>query len=249
MRNMGKLKVTTPSEHEIVMTRDFNAPRSLVFDCWTKPELVRRWLLGPAGWSMPVCQIDLRVGGAYRFEWRHVLNGAEMAMGGIYHEIARPDRLVCTESFDEKWYTRRRARHDGVHRTKRHDDAGADHTLRIRQARDMALSLGDGERRHRQFRPARRVCWHREPSRQAPRRRACLPHSHHQKIHHQEIEMQKITPFLWFDNQAEEAMNFYVSIFKNSKVGNVSRYGDAGPGPKGSVMVASFELDGRSSRR
>jgi predicted 3-demethylubiquinone-9 3-methyltransferase (glyoxalase superfamily) len=56
--------------------------------------------------------------------------------------------------------------------------------------------------------------------------------------------MQKITPFLWFDNQAEEAMNFYVSIFKNSKVGTISRYGDAGPGPKGSVMVASFELDG-----
>jgi predicted 3-demethylubiquinone-9 3-methyltransferase (glyoxalase superfamily) len=56
--------------------------------------------------------------------------------------------------------------------------------------------------------------------------------------------MQKITPFLWFDNQAEEAMNFYVSIFKNSKAGTISRYGDAGPGPKGSVMVASFELDG-----
>ena len=56
--------------------------------------------------------------------------------------------------------------------------------------------------------------------------------------------MQKITPFLWFDNQAEEAMNFYVSIFKNSKIGNVARYGDAGPGPKGSVMTASFELDG-----
>jgi len=56
--------------------------------------------------------------------------------------------------------------------------------------------------------------------------------------------MQKITPFLWFDGQAEEAMNFYTSIFKNSKVGNVSRYGEAGPGPKGSVMVASFELDG-----
>ena len=56
--------------------------------------------------------------------------------------------------------------------------------------------------------------------------------------------MPKISPFLWFDNQAEEAMNFYVSIFKNAKIGNVSRYGDAGPGPKGSVMVASFELDG-----
>jgi predicted 3-demethylubiquinone-9 3-methyltransferase (glyoxalase superfamily) len=56
--------------------------------------------------------------------------------------------------------------------------------------------------------------------------------------------MQKITPFLWFDNQAEEAMNFYTSIFKNAKIGSVSRYGEAGPGPKGSVMTASFELDG-----
>jgi predicted 3-demethylubiquinone-9 3-methyltransferase (glyoxalase superfamily) len=57
--------------------------------------------------------------------------------------------------------------------------------------------------------------------------------------------MQTITPFLWFDGQAEEAMNFYASIFKNSKIGKVSRYGDAGPGPKGSVMTAEFELDGQ----
>ena len=57
--------------------------------------------------------------------------------------------------------------------------------------------------------------------------------------------MKKITPFLWFDDKAEEAMNFYVSIFKNSKVGSVTRYGEAGPGPKGSVMTASFNLDGQ----
>ncbi len=57
--------------------------------------------------------------------------------------------------------------------------------------------------------------------------------------------MQKITPFLWFDDKAEEAMNFYVSIFKNSKIGSVSRYGEAGPGPKGTVMVATFQLDGQ----
>jgi predicted 3-demethylubiquinone-9 3-methyltransferase (glyoxalase superfamily) len=57
--------------------------------------------------------------------------------------------------------------------------------------------------------------------------------------------MQKISPFLWFDDQAEEAMNFYVSIFENSKVGKITRYGDAGPGPKGSVMTASFELEGQ----
>jgi len=57
--------------------------------------------------------------------------------------------------------------------------------------------------------------------------------------------MQKITPFLWFDDKAEEAMNFYVSIFKNSKRGRISRYGDAGPGPKGTVMVATFQLEGQ----
>jgi predicted 3-demethylubiquinone-9 3-methyltransferase (glyoxalase superfamily) len=59
------------------------------------------------------------------------------------------------------------------------------------------------------------------------------------------IQTQKITPFLWFDNQAEEAMNFYISLFRNSKPGRVSRYGEAGPGPKGTVMVASFELEGQ----
>jgi predicted 3-demethylubiquinone-9 3-methyltransferase (glyoxalase superfamily) len=57
--------------------------------------------------------------------------------------------------------------------------------------------------------------------------------------------MQKITPFLWFDNQAEEAMNFYTSVFKNSKKGRISRYGKAGPGPEGSVMTAEFSLDGQ----
>jgi predicted 3-demethylubiquinone-9 3-methyltransferase (glyoxalase superfamily) len=57
--------------------------------------------------------------------------------------------------------------------------------------------------------------------------------------------MQKITPFLWFDGNAEEAMNFYVSIFKNSKIGRISRYGDAGPGPKGAVMTATFQLEGQ----
>ena len=57
--------------------------------------------------------------------------------------------------------------------------------------------------------------------------------------------MKKITPFLWFDNQAEEAMNLYVSIFKNSRVLNLTRYGEGGPGPKGTVMTATFELDGQ----
>ena len=99
----GKLQVTTPSEREIAMTRVFDAPRRLVFDALTKPELVRRWLLGPDGWSMPVCEIDLRVGGTLRYLWRHT-DGREMGMRGVFHEIARPARLVHTEVFDTPWY-------------------------------------------------------------------------------------------------------------------------------------------------
>lgn len=104
MKHAGTLKLTTSGDREIVMTRDFDAPRQLVFDAWTKPELVRRWLLGPEGWTMPVCEIDLRVGGAYRYLWRHLQNGAEMGMGGVFREITAPERLVATERFDQSWY-------------------------------------------------------------------------------------------------------------------------------------------------
>ena len=97
------LELTTRGDREIVMTRVFDAPRRLVFDAFTKPELVKQWLLGPPGWSMPVCEIDLRVGGAYRYVWR-AADGHEMGMGGVYREIAAPERLVATERFDEAWY-------------------------------------------------------------------------------------------------------------------------------------------------
>src|SRR5712691_9987633 len=98
----ASLKVTTPSERELVMTRDFDAPRGMVFDALTKPGLVQRWLLGPPGWTMPVCQIDLRVGGKYRYGWRNA-DGREMGMGGTFKEIARPSRLVATETYEDYW--------------------------------------------------------------------------------------------------------------------------------------------------
>jgi uncharacterized protein YndB with AHSA1/START domain len=100
----GELKVTTAGDRELVMTRVFDAPRRLVYDAHTKPELVRRWLLGPPGWSMPVCEMDVRVGGTYRWVWRHDTNGTEMGMGGVYREVKAPERLVTTEKFDEAWY-------------------------------------------------------------------------------------------------------------------------------------------------
>ena len=102
MNDARTLQVTTPTDREIVMTRVFAAPRRLVFDAWTKPELLTRWL-GARDWSMVVCEIDLRVGGAYRFVWRGP-DGTEMGMGGVYREIVRPERLVNTETFDDPWY-------------------------------------------------------------------------------------------------------------------------------------------------
>ena len=104
MMNTGSLKLATRGEREIVMTREFNAPRRLLFDAFTKPELVKQWLLGPPGWSMPVCEIDLKVGGKYRYVWRQDSDGTEMGMGGVYREIVAPERLVSTEKFDEAWY-------------------------------------------------------------------------------------------------------------------------------------------------
>ncbi len=97
------LQVATRGDCEIVMSRVFEAPRQLVFEACSKPEFVRRWLLGPDGWSMPVCEIDLRVGGSYRYVWRHS-DGREMGMGGVYREIVVPERIVATEKFDEAWY-------------------------------------------------------------------------------------------------------------------------------------------------
>ncbi|MCG6166950.1 SRPBCC family protein [Leptospira sp. FAT2] len=103
MENTKKLKVVAQGEREILITRTFDAPRALVFDAMTKPELLKRWFDGPPGWSLIVCDIDLKVGGKYRYVWRSE-GGKDMGMGGVYLEIDAPDRLVATEVFDESWY-------------------------------------------------------------------------------------------------------------------------------------------------
>jgi uncharacterized protein YndB with AHSA1/START domain len=98
--NSETFTVSTPSDREIRLTRVFDAPPALVFEAMTKPEHVRRWWgrLGQ-GYSVPVCEIDLRVGGAWRFVNRHPQG--EAAFHGVYREIAPPDRLVFTEIFEE----------------------------------------------------------------------------------------------------------------------------------------------------
>jgi uncharacterized protein YndB with AHSA1/START domain len=100
--NTETLQVTTPSAREIVMTRVFDAPRELVFAALTKPELLTRWLGVRDGWTMTVCEVDLKVGGAYRYEWRGP-DGAELALGGVFREIVAPERIVASEKFDDPW--------------------------------------------------------------------------------------------------------------------------------------------------
>jgi len=102
MTNTGQLQITARGEREIMWTRDFDAPRSLVFDALTKPELIKRWLGVRGGWSLAVCEVDLRVGGSYRYVWRGPKG--EMGMGGVFREIVPPERIVTTEVFDDPWY-------------------------------------------------------------------------------------------------------------------------------------------------
>lgn len=92
------LTVATPSDREIVMTRDFAAPRRLVWEAWTTPEHLPRWMLGSQGWTMPICEIDLRPGGSHRSLWRHP-DGNEMEIRGVYREVEPPERLVYTDSW------------------------------------------------------------------------------------------------------------------------------------------------------
>src|SRR3954469_884613 len=99
MKNTGTLKVSTPTDREVVLTRVFDAPRTLVFEAFTRPELLKRWY-GPHGWSLVVCEVDLKVGGGFRFVLRGP-DGKNMGMRGVYREIVPPERSVHMESFDD----------------------------------------------------------------------------------------------------------------------------------------------------
>jgi uncharacterized protein YndB with AHSA1/START domain len=102
MSSGESLTITMPTEREVLVTRIFDAPRRLVFDAWTNPEYVPQWMLGPEGWTMPICEIDLRPGGAWHFVWHHS-DGNDMEMHGVYREVTPPSRLVCTESWGGDW--------------------------------------------------------------------------------------------------------------------------------------------------
>lgn len=99
----NKVKVASHGERAILITRSFNAPRSLVFDAMSKPDMVKHWLHGPPGWTMSTCSMDQHAGGTYRWAWTNA-DGREMGMDGRIIEITPPERLVTTEKFDDAWY-------------------------------------------------------------------------------------------------------------------------------------------------
>ena len=141
MSDGATLKVTTPSDREIAMSRAFDAPRRLVFDAWTKPELLKRWLGAFGSWSLAVCEIDLQVGGSYRYVWRNA-DGREMGMGGVYREIVRPERIVTTEKFDESWYPGEAVVTIALSQQGSRTVATTTVLYETREARDIALNSG-----------------------------------------------------------------------------------------------------------
>lgn len=102
MKPVNQLTIETNNDLEVVIIRDFNAPADVLYRCHTEADLVRKWLLGPPGWTMPVCEIDARVGGKYRYVWRKD-SGTEMGMGGVFTELVRPGRIANTQLFDQDW--------------------------------------------------------------------------------------------------------------------------------------------------
>jgi uncharacterized protein YndB with AHSA1/START domain len=103
MKDDRHLELIARGDREIVITRAFDAPRNLVFEALTTPALLKRWFLGPPGWSLAVCEIDLQVGGTCRFLWRRD-SGKEIGMHGVYREVVPNERYANTEVFDDPWF-------------------------------------------------------------------------------------------------------------------------------------------------
>ena len=102
MSTTPTITLARPNDRDLTITRTFKAPRALVFDTFTKPEWLTKWLIGPDGWALTVCEVDLQPGGRFRYVWTKP-NGKQMGMGGRFVEVTPPSRVVHVEIFDEDW--------------------------------------------------------------------------------------------------------------------------------------------------
>lgn len=135
----GVSSYSTPNDREVLILRVVDAPRRVVFDAWTKPQHVRKWMLGPEGWTMPVCEIDLRPGGSWHYVWRKS-DGTEMDMTGTFREVVPPERLVHTEQWGPQWP-------ETINTLVLTESGGQTHmaltvTYPSKEARDAALKTG-----------------------------------------------------------------------------------------------------------
>ena len=140
-------QVTLPSEREVKVTRSFKAPRTLVYKAYTEPQLVQRWLLGPPGWSMPVCEMDVRVGGTFRWRWRNDEDGSEFGFRGTYRELQPPSRIVNTEGYEPGTVGGGYPGEDAIITVTFTEDAGVTTMTTLmdfgsKEARDAAVATG-----------------------------------------------------------------------------------------------------------
>jgi uncharacterized protein YndB with AHSA1/START domain len=144
---IDKAQVTLPSEREVRVIRSFRAPRALVYRAYTEPQLIQRWLLGPPGWSMPVCEMDVRVGGRYRWRWRNDQDGSEFGFAGTFREVEPEARLVHTEAYDPGTVVDGYPSGDAIVRVTFTEEEGVTTVTTLidfasKEARDAAIATG-----------------------------------------------------------------------------------------------------------
>ena len=144
---MDKAQVTLPSDRDVQVTRSFKAARPLVFRAYTDPALLQRWLTGHPGWSMPVCEMDLRVGGRYVWRWRNDTDGSEFGFTGTFREVEPPSTLVHTQIFDSGTLDATHAMEESIVSVTFTDDGGFTTVTTLIQyasknARDGAIATG-----------------------------------------------------------------------------------------------------------
>ncbi len=208
-----------PASDNLILTRILDAPRALVFAVWTNPQHLARWW-GPHGFTNPECRADARPGGEIFI--RMVGHGYDHGMKGRFEEVIPPERLVFTSQLEDESGTP----FVEIRNTVTFADHGTGRTVLTLHAR--VLKKGPGSEGP--------LAGMEEGWTQSLERLDTYTSG---------LKPDKITPFLWFDGRAEEAMNFYTSVFKNAKIIEMSRYGEAGPGEAGSVMTVTFEIEGQ----
>jgi uncharacterized protein YndB with AHSA1/START domain len=144
---IDKAQVILPSEREVKVTRSFKAPRALVYRAYTEPALLQRWMLGPPGWSMPVCEMDVRVGGRFRWRWRSKEDGSEFGFSGTFREVQPASKLVHTEAYDPGTLAESFPGNEAIVAVAFVEDAGVTTVTTLmdygsKEARDAAVASG-----------------------------------------------------------------------------------------------------------